>query len=74
MNSPPLFGRKWPHSDSLPCESRKVTGLSPRGDASHPQDRDQCNFALQFRTTDMGVIAVFSCVLMRNFCPSLLTS
>jgi hypothetical protein len=32
------------------------------------------NFALQFRTTDMGVISVFSCVLMRNFCPSLLTS
>ncbi len=32
------------------------------------------SFAVQFRTTDTGVIAVFSWVLMRNFCPSLVTS
>ena len=28
----------------------------------------------QFRTPDIGVIADFNCVLMRNFCPSRLTS
>jgi hypothetical protein len=32
------------------------------------------SFALQSKTTDMGDVADFGCVLMRNFCPSLVTS
>jgi hypothetical protein len=32
------------------------------------------NFEFQFNTIDIGVCAVFTCVLIRNFCPSLLTA
>jgi hypothetical protein len=32
------------------------------------------NFAVQFNTIDIGVVPVFSCVLIRNLRPSLLTS
>jgi hypothetical protein len=32
------------------------------------------SLAAQFSTTDIGVMAVFSCVFIRNLCPSLLTS
>lgn len=69
------------HSPRMPKECRSDTTLNTVAQTSgfiqFTSVREPVQlFSLegQFRTTDIGVMADFNCVLMRNFCPSRLTS